>query len=78
MAFICYKTKYRDLLSKYLTSKNIATMIHYPTPPHKQNAYKEWNNYYLPETEKNYIKKCFLFHYHQYYLMKRFNILQMH
>nr|AXY99957.1 qdtB [Proteus penneri] len=46
------KTKYRDLLSKYLTSKNIATMIHYPTPPHKQNAYKEWNNYYLPETEK--------------------------
>jgi dTDP-4-amino-4,6-dideoxygalactose transaminase len=27
-------------------------MIHYPIPPHKQNAYKEWNNFHLPLSEQ--------------------------
>jgi len=27
-------------------------MIHYPIPPHKQKAYKEWGNLSLPITEK--------------------------
>ena len=27
-------------------------MIHYPIPPHKQGAYREFNHLYLPITEK--------------------------
>ncbi|MNJ05768.1 dTDP-3-amino-3,6-dideoxy-alpha-D-galactopyranose transaminase [compost metagenome] len=27
-------------------------MIHYPIPPHKQEAYKEWNELSLPVSEK--------------------------
>ncbi|MBN2281972.1 MAG: DegT/DnrJ/EryC1/StrS family aminotransferase [Candidatus Marinimicrobia bacterium] len=42
----------RDRLHKYLTDKGIQTLIHYPVPPHKQNAYREWNDYSLPITEK--------------------------
>lgn len=30
----------RDKLQKLLTLKGIATMIHYPTPPHEQSAYQ--------------------------------------
>lgn len=37
---------------KYLNDKEIQTIIHYPTPPHKQMAYAEWNNLSLPITEK--------------------------
>ncbi len=28
------------------------TIIHYPTAPHKQKAYAEWNNLSYPITEK--------------------------
>lgn len=42
----------RDLFQKYLTENEIQTVIHYPTPPHKQQAYKEWNNLSFPITEK--------------------------
>lgn len=42
----------RDLLQKYLAQNGIQTVIHYPIPPHKQNAYKEWNNLIFPVTEK--------------------------
>jgi dTDP-4-amino-4,6-dideoxygalactose transaminase len=31
----------RDELQKFLTNRSIATMIHYPIPPHLQNAYKQ-------------------------------------
>ena len=31
---------------------DIQTLIHYPTAPHKQLAYKEWNNLSFPVTEK--------------------------
>jgi dTDP-4-amino-4,6-dideoxygalactose transaminase len=41
----------RDLLQSYLAGNNIQTLIHYPIPPHKQKAYKEWNDYSLPITE---------------------------
>lgn len=34
------KTKYRDELIEYLNSKEIATIIHYPIPPHLSEAYK--------------------------------------
>ena len=37
------KTKYREELQKYLSDNGVQTLIHYPIPPHKQNAYSEWN-----------------------------------
>jgi dTDP-4-amino-4,6-dideoxygalactose transaminase len=42
----------RDRLQKYLSEKDIQTLIHYPIPPHKQLAYKEWHFLQLPITEK--------------------------
>ena len=37
------RTKNRDMLQKYLQERNIQTMIHYPLPPHLQEAYKGLN-----------------------------------
>ena len=42
----------RDQLQDYLAEKGIQTLIHYPVPPHKQKAYKEWNHLSFPVTEK--------------------------
>lgn len=42
----------RDKLQKYLSDNGIQTLIHYPIPPHKQGAYKEWNSLSFPITEK--------------------------
>jgi dTDP-4-amino-4,6-dideoxygalactose transaminase len=42
----------RDELQTYLTGCGIQTLIHYPTPPHKQKAYPEWNHQHFPITEK--------------------------
>lgn len=44
--------KDRDRLQKYLSDNNIQTLIHYPIPPHKQQAYSEFNNLTFPLTEK--------------------------
>jgi dTDP-4-amino-4,6-dideoxygalactose transaminase len=41
----------RSKLQQYLTANNIQTLIHYPIPPHKQKAYKLWNQLNLPLTE---------------------------
>ena len=46
------RTKYRDAFQEYLKNNDIQTIIHYPTPPHKQGAYKEWNNLSYPITEE--------------------------
>lgn len=46
------RTKQRDKLQKHLIDNGIQTVIHYPVPPHKQEAYKEWNNLSFPITEK--------------------------
>ncbi|WP_265132323.1 DegT/DnrJ/EryC1/StrS family aminotransferase [Chryseobacterium oranimense] len=46
------RTKKRDELQAYLTEKGISTIIHYPIPPHKQEAYKEYNHLSFPVTEK--------------------------
>ncbi|MCD9575613.1 DegT/DnrJ/EryC1/StrS family aminotransferase [Flavobacterium soyae] len=46
------RTKNRDHLQQYLTKNNIQTVIHYPVPPHKQNAFPDWNNLSFPITEK--------------------------
>jgi dTDP-4-amino-4,6-dideoxygalactose transaminase len=45
------RCKERDRLQKYLSENGIETLIHYPIPPHRQKAYKEWNNLKLPITE---------------------------
>lgn len=41
----------RDDLQKHLTAAGIGTLIHYPLPPHQQQAYREWNarSYLLTE-----------------------------
>jgi dTDP-4-amino-4,6-dideoxygalactose transaminase len=46
------RTQNRDRLHKYLSDNNIQTLIHYPIPPHKQNAYKEWSHQNYPISEK--------------------------
>jgi dTDP-4-amino-4,6-dideoxygalactose transaminase len=46
------RTPERDRLQKYLLANGVETLIHYPVPPHKQKAYKEWNSLSLPITEK--------------------------
>lgn len=46
------RTESRDALQKHLEDNGIQTNIHYPTPPHKQGAYKEWENMSLPITEE--------------------------
>lgn len=45
------RCKKRDKLQKYLMNNGIQTLVHYPIPPHKQECYKEWNNYSFPITE---------------------------
>lgn len=37
------RTENRDELQKYLSDNGVQTLIHYPIPPHKQQAYKLWN-----------------------------------
>ncbi|MPL78160.1 dTDP-3-amino-3,6-dideoxy-alpha-D-galactopyranose transaminase [bioreactor metagenome] len=49
--FVIRTTK-RDELQKYLLDNNIQTLIHYPIPPHKQNAYKAWNKENYPISEQ--------------------------
>jgi len=46
------RTKNRDQLQKYLAKHEIGSLIHYPIPPHKQKAYKEWNSLSFPITEQ--------------------------
>lgn len=45
------QTNNRDALSKYLLSKGIKCMTHYPKPPHLQEAYAEKFNAAYPITE---------------------------
>lgn len=46
------RTNKRDELQKYLLDNGIQTLIHYPIPPHKQNAYQEWKNESYPISEQ--------------------------
>ncbi|MDR0952797.1 MAG: DegT/DnrJ/EryC1/StrS family aminotransferase [Elusimicrobiota bacterium] len=41
----------RDKFIKYLADNGVQTLVHYPLPPHKQGAYKEWKKMSLPVTE---------------------------
>lgn len=42
----------RNILQQNLNDNGIQTMIHYPIPPHQQQAYKDWKNWSFPITEK--------------------------
>ncbi|MHB0896057.1 MAG: DegT/DnrJ/EryC1/StrS family aminotransferase [Spirochaetales bacterium] len=42
----------RDELAAHMEKCGVQTLIHYPIPPHKQAAYKEWNDRRYPITEK--------------------------
>jgi dTDP-4-amino-4,6-dideoxygalactose transaminase len=46
------RTQERDKFQQYLTDNGVQTIIHYPTPPHKQLAYQEWNSRSYPITEE--------------------------
>ena len=46
------RTENREALQKHLEDNGIQTNIHYPTPPHKQGAYKEWENQKYPVSEE--------------------------
>lgn len=46
------RTDNREALQKHLEDNGIQTNIHYPTPPHKQGAYKEWENQKYPVSEE--------------------------
>lgn len=41
----------REALQKHLLESGIQTLIHYPIPPHKQEAYKEWADLNYPISE---------------------------
>ena len=42
----------RDELQAYLRKHGIQTLIHYPIPAHRQNAYKEWNSFHYEITDE--------------------------
>lgn len=46
------RTTRRAELQKYLLENGIQTLIHYPIPPHKQNAYSEWKDESYAISEK--------------------------
>ena len=46
----------RDALQQYLRQCDIATQIHYPIAPHRQEAYREWADCTYPITE--HISAC--------------------
>jgi dTDP-4-amino-4,6-dideoxygalactose transaminase len=44
-------THFRDKFQQYLSGRGVQTVMHYPKAPHKQKAYREWNNQCYPLTE---------------------------
>jgi len=46
------QTKNRNKLQSHLLTQGVQSLIHYPLPPHKQQAYQNWNSMTLPVTEK--------------------------
>ncbi|MBN9705166.1 DegT/DnrJ/EryC1/StrS family aminotransferase [Enterobacter roggenkampii] len=50
------KTNQREELQRWLNKHNIQSLIHYPIPPHKQNAYNDMKELSLPLTESLHAK----------------------
>lgn len=45
------RTSQREALQHYLREHGVQTLIHYPIPPHHQNAYNEWKGNSFPLSE---------------------------
>lgn len=45
------RTDQRSELQQHLLEHGIQSLIHYPLPPHKQQAYKQWTDHSYPITE---------------------------
>lgn len=45
------RSEYREQLQKHLSDAEIQTLIHYPLPPHKQEAYSELSESSYPNSE---------------------------
>lgn len=45
------RTLHRNKFKKYLFDNGVQTVIHYPRPPHKQEAYSEWAHLTFPVSE---------------------------
>ena len=45
------RSKAREALQSYLNNAGVSTLIHYPVPPHQQQAYNEWRERSYPITE---------------------------
>ena len=50
----------RDAFSKYLADNGVQTVVHYPIPPHKQNAYTKWNHLSYPISEAIHLEEISL------------------
>jgi len=46
------RIKDREKFRNYLLKHGIETLVHYPVPPHKQEAYREWQDLELTVTEQ--------------------------
>lgn len=46
------RCKNREKFQQYLSENGVQTLIHYPTAPHKQEAYAQWNHLSYPVTEQ--------------------------
>jgi len=46
------RSEVREQLQQWLTGQGVQTLIHYPIPPHQQQAYPQFRNCQLPLTEK--------------------------
>lgn len=46
------RVKSRENFQRFLLENGITTSIHYPLPIHKQDSYREFNNYKFPISEK--------------------------
>jgi len=50
----------RDALQQYLLENGVQTMIHYPVPPHQQEAFGEWSDSSFPISEKIHLQELSL------------------
>lgn len=46
------RTDNREAFQQHMMDQGVQTMIHYPIPPHKQEAYREWKDMNYPISEK--------------------------
>lgn len=46
------RTDNRNALQEFLSENGVQTLIHYPTPPHLQECYVDFNDFSLPITEQ--------------------------